>query len=342
MDLAERPVAPSDAVGESFRTGVMDSLDLGHTDVRTAKDNIVMFSSATPTPFFQLATPPDSLSNISRCDRGRSEVASYQTIRYVKSGHVGTLTLARPEKRNAQNPLMWQELAQLGIELLADHTLRSLVVAGDGSSFSAGIDLVEGLAGMIAGFAAQTPHEHRVKAGLSVAGTFNWITKLACPSIAAVQGHAYGAGLQLAIACDFRVFGQDAKVGLTETRYGILPDMGATVRLPRIVGDARARELILMGEVIDSAEALRIGLANRVVADSEVLSTATELALRLAGQPPLAIQGARTAMDAAWFRDPDDAFAVAVEAQIRCLESDDFKEAGRAMAEGRSPEWVGR
>jgi enoyl-CoA hydratase/carnithine racemase len=266
----------------------------------------------------------------------------YQTIRYEKRGHVGTLTLARPDKRNAQNPLMWQELAQLGAELLADQTLRSVVVAGEGPSFSAGIDLVEGLAGMVAEFAAQSPDEHSLEAGLSVAGTFSWIPKLACPSIAAVQGHAYGAGLQLAIACDFRVFGRSTKVGLTETRYGILPDMGATVRLPRIVGESQARELILLGEVIDATEALRIGLANSVVDDADVLSAATELAVRVAGQPPLAIQGARRAIDAAWFRDPDDSFAVAVEAQIRCLQSEDFKEAARAMAEGRTPDWVGR
>jgi enoyl-CoA hydratase/carnithine racemase len=269
-------------------------------------------------------------------------VIGYQTIRYERSGHVGTLTLARPGKRNAQNPLMWQELAQLGAELLADDTLRSLVVAGEGPSFSAGIDLVEGLTGIIAEFAAQPPDEHSLEVGLSVAGTFSWIPKLACPSIAAVQGHAYGAGLQLAIACDFRVFGRNAKVGLTETRYGILPDMGATVRLPRIVGESRARELILFGEVIDAADALRIGLANRVVADADVLSAASELAVRLAGQPPLAVQGARRAIDAAWCRDPDDSFAVAVEAQIRWLESEDFKEAGRAMAEGRMPDWTGR
>jgi enoyl-CoA hydratase/carnithine racemase len=269
-------------------------------------------------------------------------VSSYQTIRYERRGDVGTLTLARPEKRNAQNPLMWQELGTLGAELMPDRTLRSLVVAGEGPSFSAGIDLVEGLAGIIAGFAAQPPDEHRLEVGLSMAGSFSWIPKLACPSVAAVQGHAYGAGLQLAIACDFRVFGQSAQVGLTETRYGILPDMGATVRLPRIVGESRARELILLGEVIDAEEALRIGLANRVVADADVLSSATELALRLADRPPLAVQGARRAIDAAWFRDPDDSFAVAVEAQIRCLESEDFKEAGRAIAESRKPEWTGR
>ena len=111
---------------------------------------------------------------------------------------------------------------------------------------------------------------------MSVAGIFSWIPKLACPSIAAVQGHAYGAGLQLAMACDFRVFGENSKVGLTETRYGILPDMGATSDCPESLAKA-------------------------------------ELAVRLAGQPPLAIHGTRRAIDAAWFLDPDDSFALAVE-----------------------------
>jgi enoyl-CoA hydratase/carnithine racemase len=268
-------------------------------------------------------------------------VTAYQTIRYERSGNIGTLTLARPDKRNAQNPLMWQELADLGADLLPDQTLRCLLVAGEGPSFSAGIDLVEGLAGMIAEMTKRAPDEHTLDVGLGVAGTFRWIPNLGCPSIAAVRGHAYGAGLQLALACDFRVFAQGAKVGLIETRYGILPDMGATVRLPRIVGEGRARELILLGEVIDAPEALRIGLANRVVNDAEVESAAAELATRLAAQPPLAIRGARRAIDAAWYRDPETSFMVAVEEQIRCLASDDFKEALRAMTEGRDPQWRG-
>jgi enoyl-CoA hydratase/carnithine racemase len=156
-----------------------------------------------------------------------------------------------------------------------------------------------------------------------------------------VQGHAYGAGLQLALACDFRIFARSAKVGLLETRFGIMPDMGATVRLPRIVGESRAWELILLGDVIDAAEALRIGLANRVVDDDDLGSAAAALADRLAAQPPVAIRGARRAIDAAWYRDPDYSFTVAVEEQIRCLASDDFKEARQAMAEGRSPQWRG-
>jgi len=161
----------------------------------------------------------------------------YQTIRYERDGDVGTLSLARPGKRNAQNPLMWAELAELGVKLLPDETLRCLVVTGDGAAFSAGIDLVEGLAGTMAGFAERPVDDEARAAGAAAAATFSWIPDLGCASVAAVRGHAYGAGLQLALACDFRIFAEGTKVGLTETRYGLLPDMGATVRLPRIIGE---------------------------------------------------------------------------------------------------------
>jgi enoyl-CoA hydratase/carnithine racemase len=269
-------------------------------------------------------------------------MSGYQTIRYQRQADVGTLTLARPGKRNAQNPLMWQELARLGGELLRDETLRCLVVTGEGPAFSAGIDLVEGIGGMLADFAARPDDSGSLAAGQAAAGTFGWIPDLGCASVAAVRGHAYGAGLQLALACDFRIFAEGTKVGLLETRYGLLPDMGATVRLPRIIGESRARELILLGDVIDAAEALRIGLANRVVPAGELDAAAAGLAARLAAQPPLAVRGARRALDAAWYSDPRESFRLALEEQVRCLRSDDFKEAVQALAEGRSPQWSGR
>jgi len=269
-------------------------------------------------------------------------VNDYQTIRYRRHGDIGTLTLARPDKRNAQNPLMWQELATLGADLLPDETLRCLVVTGEGPTFSAGIDLVEGIAGMVAGWAERLADEHTLAEGTAAAKTFSWIPDLGCASIAAVRGHAYGAGLQLALACDFRIFAAGTKVGLPETRYGLLPDMGATVRLPRIVGESRARELILLGSTIDAAEALRIGLANQVVASQDLDDAAAEFARRLAAQPPLAIRGARRAIDAAWHCSPEESFRRAIEAQIRCIGSEDFKEARQAMTEGRAPHWRGR
>lgn len=269
-------------------------------------------------------------------------MSDYQTIRYQRAGDIGTLTLARPGKRNAQNPLMWQELATLGADLLPDETLRCLVVTGEGPTFSAGIDLVEGIAGMVAGWAERLADEHTLAEGTAAAKTFSWIPDLGCASIAAVRGHAYGAGLQLALACDFRILAAGTKVGLPETRYGLLPDMGATVRLPRIVGESRARELILLGSIIDAAEALRIGLANQVVASQDLDDAAAEFARRLAAQPPLAIRGARRAIDAAWHCSPEESFRTAIEAQIRCIGSEDFKEARQAMTEGRAPHWRGR
>lgn len=269
-------------------------------------------------------------------------MSGYQTIRYHRQAGIGTLTLARPGKRNAQNPLMWQELAQLGAELLPDETLRCLVVTGEGPAFSAGIDLVEGIAGILADWADRPLDEQSLAAAKAAVNTFSWIPRLGCASIAAVRGHAYGAGLQLALACDFRVVAEGTKMGLPETRYGLLPDMGATVRLPRIVGESRARELILLGEIIDAAEALRIGLANRVVGDADLDEAAAGLAARLAAQPPLAVRGARRAIDAAWYQGPEESLGAAMEEQMRCLRSDDFKEARQAMTEGRDPQWRGR
>jgi enoyl-CoA hydratase/carnithine racemase len=274
--------------------------------------------------------------------RGDEHMSDYQTIRYERDADVGTLTLARPAKRNAQNPLMWRELADLGAKLLPDETLRCLVVTGEGPAFSAGIDLVEGIGGILADLAEQPRDSRSLAMGQAAAGTFTWIPDLGCASVAAVRGHAYGAGLQLALACDFRIFAEGTKVGLLETRYGLMPDMGATVRLPRIVGESRARELILLGDVIDAAEALRIGLANRVVADEDLETAAAGLAARLAAQPPLAVRGARRALDAAWYRGPGESLRLALEQQIRCLESDDFAEARKAMTEGRTPRWSGR
>jgi enoyl-CoA hydratase/carnithine racemase len=251
--------------------------------------------------------------------------SGFDTIRYSRRADIGALTLNRPAKLNALNPQMREELSCLGALLAKDDTLRCLVVTGAGTSFWEGLDLAEAMTGTLAQFVDHTLDEHTVELGLRVAGVFEFIPKLPCPSIAAVRGHAYGAGLQLTLACDFRIFAQDARVGLTESRYGLLPDMGATFRLPRIVGESRARELILLGEIIDAAEALRIGLANRVVPGDELDSAADEFADQLAAQPPLAVRGARAAIEAGWRLDPAAGLRMAVEAQARCLASDDFK-----------------
>jgi enoyl-CoA hydratase/carnithine racemase len=191
-------------------------------------------------------------------------------------------------------------------------------------------------------FQDRAPDEDTVELGLELAGVFEFIPELRCPSVAAVRGHAYGAGLQLALACDFRIFTETASVGFTESRHGLLPDMGATFRLPRMVGEARARELVLLGEIIDATEAFRIGLANQVVSDHGLESATRDLADRIAARPPLAVAGARRAIDAGWLLTPREGLQVAVEAQARCLASEDFAEARRAHCDNRQPQWQGR
>jgi enoyl-CoA hydratase/carnithine racemase len=258
-----------------------------------------------------------------------------ETIRYVRNGYVGTLTLARPAKHNAQNPLMWQELRAIGKNLATDDELRCLVIDAEGPSFSAGIDLVEGMANLLGEWSGRALDDELVELGLEAAGTFAWIPRLRCPSIAAIQGHAIGAGLQLALACDFRLLAESARVGLAETRFGLIPDMGANSRLPRIVGEARARELILLAKVIDASEAERIGLANRVVPDDQLAAAARELAEEIASRPPMAMTCARRALEAAWSTDQETSLRRDVEEQARCVASVDFRAAAGALANGR-------
>ncbi|WP_081388729.1 enoyl-CoA hydratase/isomerase family protein [Mycobacterium colombiense] len=184
-------------------------------------------------------------------------------------------------------------------------------------------------------FAGQLSDEQTIERGLRLAGSFEFIPKLRCPSVAAVRGHAYGAGLQLALACDFRIFADGARVGLPETRYGLLPDMGATFRLPRLIGEARARQMVLLGEIIDSADALNIGLANRVVAEDVLELAVQTFAKRLAAQPPEAIEGARRAIEASWLLQPAESLRLAVQAQARCLRSPSFRAAQQAFSQNR-------
>ena len=238
-------------------------------------------------------------------------MSDYQTIRYRRHGDIGTLTLARPAKRNAQNPLMWEELARLGAELVPDETLRCLVVTGEGPTFSAGIDLVEGMAGLLADTAEQ-PHDER----LSRRGPWRWRGPLAGSPTSAAPASPPCAATPTVPACSWHWRATSAssrrapRWACSRPAMGSCPDMGATVRLPRIVGESRARELILLGDIIDAAEALRIGLANRVVADGDLDAAAADLAGRLATQPPIAVRGARRAIDAAWHRGPEESHRV--------------------------------
>jgi enoyl-CoA hydratase/carnithine racemase len=258
-----------------------------------------------------------------------------------------TITLDRPDRLNAFTVEMWREVRELGEELRDDPVLRALVVIGEGRAFSSGID-TSVFAGPLgddlgAGPDAGTRDEDPViDSIMRTQDSFTWLEEAPYATIAAVRGYALGAGLQLALACDLRVIAEGTKVGLLEFKYGILPDLGGTQRLPRLVGAAKAKELIFTATQIDADEALRIGLVERLVPDTELEPTVRDLAATIAAQPPLAVQGAKRAVNVAGTMPTRDGLRVEAEGQAVCLRSDDMKEAIAAFVERRTPDYQRR
>jgi enoyl-CoA hydratase/carnithine racemase len=280
-------------------------------------------------------------------------VSEYSTLRFETQsldtgGDVGRLILDRPDKLNSFTPLMWRELRELGARLLTDPgDLRALVVIGEGRAFSSGIDTSvftsdRGVDQVLADAAQQ--HEDPMVAGILAAqDSYSWLEEAPFATIAAVRGFALGAGLQLALACDIRIVARGTKLGLLEFKYGIMPDLGGTQRLPRLVGAGKAKEMIFTASRIDAAEAGRIGLVERVVADEELETIAGDLAREIAAAPPLAVRGAKRAVNAAMSgATVRDGLRVEAEAQVDCLRSDDMKEAITAFVEDRTPVYRAR
>ena len=280
-------------------------------------------------------------------------MSEYSTIRFEletleAGGQVGRLVLDRPDKLNSFTPEMWREMRELGAKLLADPgDLRALIVIGEGRAFSSGIDTSvftsdRGVDEVLAGEGRR--HDDPVVSGILAAqDAYTWLEEAPFATIAAVRGHALGAGLQLALACDLRIVARGTKLGLLEFRYGIIPDLGGTQRLPRLVGAGKAKEMIFTAARIDAEEAGRIGLAERVVADEELEAVAGDLAREIAAQPPLAVRAAKRAVTTAVSGiSVREGLLVEAEAQSECLRSDDMKEAITAFIEGRPPVYRAR
>ena len=268
-----------------------------------------------------------------------------ETLRFERRGRVGWLHLNRPEKLNAMNAQLWAELADVGPKLRDDPDLRAVVVIGDGRAFSAGIDLGSfgsdgspGLDGPPGRSGDQAARE------ASIAATqegYLWLHEAWFPTIAAVRGYALGAGLQLALACDLRVASEGTRLGLLEAKYGLMPDLTGTQTLPRVVGPAKAKELIFTAAIIDAEEALRIGMVNRVVPDGELEATVEALAEQVAAQPPIAVRGAKRAVDGAAGVPVREGARHEQRGQAECIASSDFREAIGAFREGRPPSYTG-
>ncbi|SCL69822.1 Enoyl-CoA hydratase/carnithine racemase [Micromonospora citrea] len=198
-------------------------------------------------------------------------------VRLECDGPVATVTLCRPDVLNAQTPAMWHAMSEFARNLPGD--VRVVVVRGEGRAFSAGLDLtVAGASGpgSFAELATLPEHECADRIG-EMQGGFTWLHRPDIVSVAAVQGHAIGAGFQLALACDLRVLAEDAKFSMAEVTLGLVPDLAGTKRLVDLVGYSRALEICATGRRMDAAEADRIGLATVVVPNADLDAAVRDL-----------------------------------------------------------------
>ena len=224
-----------------------------------------------------------------------------EPVRVTGEGPVRTLTLHRPGRHNAQTPAMWAALARAGRTLAADPTVRCVLLTGDGPSFSAGIDLDELRRpdGFVPRLAAHPPGDPdpMLPAIAQAQDAVRWMPHAPFPVVAAVHGAAVGAGTQLALCADVRIVAEDATFAVMEVVHGLLPDLGATWTLPRLIGRERALDLMLTGRRFSGIEAVAMGLALRAVPAAELADAAREYAHTLAAAPRTAAAWVKTAVD---------------------------------------------
>ncbi|MEV6286383.1 enoyl-CoA hydratase/isomerase family protein [Kribbella sp. NPDC051770] len=243
-------------------------------------------------------------------------------LRLTVDGPIARVVLDRPEVRNAQTPGMWRALAAFGASLPAE--VRVVVVSGEGPSFSAGLDrrlmTAEPVDGEEPLLALGTKPVDEVHATIAeIQAGFSWLRRPEFVSVAAVQGHAIGAGFQLALACDLRVVAPDVKFAMRETSLGLVPDLGGTQPLVQLVGYSRALEICATGRFVEAQEAREIGLANIVVPAEELEATVKDLADALLTPLPDAVRETKALLLGAADRTYEEQLKAEREAQQRRL-----------------------
>lgn len=258
-------------------------------------------------------------------------------VLYEKRGQVAWITLNRPEQRNAVNAAMRDELIRIFTEARLDVDTRALVLTGAGKGFCTGADLSgprrEGPSG---------PGITREVMKSSSQRLIRALWDLEKPVVAAVNGVAAGLGAHLAFACDFVLAAEDVKFIEVFVRRGIAVDAGGAFLLPRLIGLQKAKELVFFGDDLPAQEALRIGLATRVVAADQLAATAQEWADRLAAGPTFAIGMSKRLLNRSLESDFETAMEEEATAQSLVTQSEDTREGMKAFMERRSPAFTGR
>ena len=258
---------------------------------------------------------------------------SFETLRLDRQGRVAIITINRPDKRNALNIKTREEGAALLDQLREDDSVGVVVFTGAGDkAFVAGADI-----GEFAGRTAITQREVMTSRSL-----FTAIDTFPKPVIAMINGYCLGGGCELALACDIRIASENASFGQPEINLGIIPGGGGTQRLPRLVGEGKAMEMVLTGEIIDARTAFTIGLVNHVVPADQLQAKTLEMANRIAEKSPIALQLAKEAVKLASKSNLDEGLRREVDLFALCFSTEDKNEGVSAFLEKRKAVWKGK
>jgi len=259
-------------------------------------------------------------------------------VRYEARDQIGVITLDRPDNRNSMTPELLDAFARAAAAARVDAAIRALIVTGTGSCFSAGADFKAGGVGLQRGGAELAPHER----SYAMYEPFLSLLDVEVPIIGALNGHAVGGGFGLALVCDIRIAALEGKYGANFVAVGLAPGMAITHLLPRLVGAARASELLFTGRLVDGAEAERLGIANRAVPATDVMSEATALARTIAANAPFAVRATKAAIRRGAGAEIRAAARAEAHDQAASLAMDDAREGMAALLGKRKPAFTGR
>jgi len=259
---------------------------------------------------------------------------NFENLIITTENGIGQITINRPSKLNALNVATIQELHNAFESLNENPEIRVIIITGEGEkAFVAGADISE--------FAHFSIEEGAQLAAQGQELLFDFVENLKTPVIAAVNGFALGGGLELAMACHFRIASDNAKMGLPEVSLGVIPGYGGTQRLPQLVGKGRAMEMIMTAGMVTAEEAHRAGLVNHVVPQAELLDFTKSLAQRIMKNSPVAISKAIKAVNAN-FKDGVNGYDTEIRNFGKCFGTEDFKEGTTAFLEKRKPSFTGK